>query len=188
MVIPQSPSTSPNEVRALAQSLFLRDDNYYGCAESTLVALQELYDLPNATDSSVATALNGGVAYSGGICGAISGAAMAIGRLAAERISDHREAKRSARLLIQTLMADFESEFGGRNCSQLIDFEISLPTEHDAFIASGVWRDVCMKQIEFSVTRLSALANIDTWNETIQTLDATTDPEEVLGREPATPP
>jgi C_GCAxxG_C_C family probable redox protein len=174
--------TSSDEARALARNLFLRDDNYYGCAESTLVALQQLYSLSDATDSSPAMALNGGVAYSGGICGAISGATIAVGRLAEDRISDHQEAKRVARRLIQALMTDFEPEFGGQNCSQLIDFEISIPAEHDAFIASGVWRDTCMKQIEFSVTRLSALADLDVWNETVSTLGAATDSDAVPGK------
>lgn len=174
-------STSSDEASALARGLFLRDDNYYGCAESTLVALQQLYGLPDATDSSAATALNGGVAYSGGICGAISGAAIAVGRLAEDRISDHQEAKRVARRLIQALMTEFEPEFGGQNCSQLIDFEISIPAEHDAFITSGVWRDTCMKQIEFSVTRLSALADIDVWNETLRTFDAAIESDDVSG-------
>ncbi len=135
------------------------------------MALQELYGLPDAVDSSAAMALNGGVAYSGGICGAISGAAMAVGRLAEERISDHREAKSVARRLIHVLMADFEIEFEGRNCSQLIDFEISIPSHHDAFIESGVWRDTCMRQIEFSVARLWILTDPDAWDEAVRVLD-----------------
>ena len=64
------------------RALFLRDDNTYGCAEVALVALQEHWSLPDAADSSAAMALNGGVAYSGATCGAITGAAMAVGRLA----------------------------------------------------------------------------------------------------------
>lgn len=182
---PTNPAGSDKAIK-LARGLFLRDDNHYGCAETTLVALQELYGLPDATDSSAAMVLNGGVAYSGGICGAISGAGMAVGRLAADRISDHREAKRTARRLIQSLLADFEAEFGGRNCSQLIDYEISIPAEHDKFISSGVWRDTCLKQIEFSVTRLAALADVESWNETVHSLHApeseptpTTDPPQV---------
>jgi C_GCAxxG_C_C family probable redox protein len=135
------------------------------------VALQKLYGLPDAADSSAAIVLNGGVAYSGGICGAISGAAMAVGRLAEERISDHREAKSVARRLIHVLMADFETEFEGRNCSQLIDFEISIPSQHDAFIESGVWRDTCMRQIEFSVARLWTLTDPDAWDEAVRALD-----------------
>ena len=106
----------------LARSLFLREDNEYGCAESAMVARQELYGLPDAEDSSAAMMLNGGVAYSGGMCGAISGAALAVGKLAGERIDDHRKAKRTARRLIQLVMAEFETEFGSHNCSDLIDY------------------------------------------------------------------
>lgn len=163
MTLPPDSARSHTGVE-LARGLFLRDDNHYGCAESTLVALQELYDLTDPTDSSAAMVLNGGFAYSGGICGAISGAALAVGRLAGDRVPDHREAKRTARRLIQELLVDFEAEFGGRNCSQLIDYEISIPAEHDKFIASGVWRDTCLKQIEFSVAQLSKLADIEYWN------------------------
>ena len=116
-------------------------------------------------------ALNGGIAYAGGICGAISGAAMALGRLAGERIPNHQTAKRAARRMVQMLMTEFEAEFGGTNCSDLINYEIAIPSEHDAFIASGVWRDTCMKQLEFSVGRLEALADVDTWNNVIGSLD-----------------
>ncbi len=154
----------------LARGLFLRDDNNYGCAESALVALQELYGLPDPADSSAAMVLNGGVAYSGGICGAISGAALAVGRLAGERIADHRKAKRTARRIIQLVMAEFRDEFGSHNCADLIDYD--LTTQHDEFIQSGVWRDSCMKQIEFSVARLHSLADPVVWDEMVRTLDA----------------
>lgn len=154
-----------------ARRLFLRDDNYYGCAEATLVALQQGYGFEDADDSSSAMALNGGIAYLGGICGAISGAAMAVGRLAEERIPDHREAKRTARRLVESLIADFEAEFDGRNCSQLIDYEISIPAQHDAFIASGVWRETCMRQIEFSVARFWTLTDPGAWDEAVRALD-----------------
>lgn len=167
---------SANRVSAAAagsaRGLFLRDDNLYGCAEATLVALQRCYGRDDADRSGVAMALNGGVAYSGGVCGAISGAAMAVGRLAEDRIADHAEAKRTARRLIQSLIDAFESEFGGRNCSDLIDYEISIPAQHDAFIESGVWRDTCMRQIEFSVARLGVLADRTAWDEAVRDLGA----------------
>ncbi|NIA24056.1 MAG: hypothetical protein GWP04_00650 [Gammaproteobacteria bacterium] len=155
----------------LARSLFLRDDNYYGCAESTLVALQTLFGLPGADDSSAAMALNGGVAYSGGVCGAISGAAMAVGRLVESRIDDHQAAKRVTRRLIQKLMAAFVSEFASADCRDLIDYELSIPEEHDAFIESGVWRATCMHLIEFSVWNLSDLADESVWSRAIAELN-----------------
>jgi C_GCAxxG_C_C family probable redox protein len=160
-----------------ARAYFLTEENTYGCAETTLIVLQEIYGLPNATDSSPAMALNGGVAYSGGICGAIAGAAIAVGRLAAQRIADHKEAKRTARRLIIRLMADFQAEFGACDCRSLIKRDISIPEEHDAFISSGVWRDTCMRQIEFSVGRLHALQDEAVWAQTVRGLAA----DEVTG-------
>lgn len=157
----------------LARSLFLRDDNYYGCAETALVALQFLFDLPEPDDSSPAMALNGGFAYSGGVCGALSGAALALGSLAEQRIADHKVAKRTARVLVQELMADFRAEFSSCDCRDLIEYEISVPSQHDAFLRSGVWRDTCMRQIEFSVRRLHSLADPDVWKAKMADLDLT---------------
>ena len=161
----------PAEATEIARATFLRDDNYYGCAESTLVALQTIFGLENPGDSSAAMALNGGIAYSGGMCGAISGAAMALGRLAELRLGDHKEAKRTARCLTQQLIADFEAEFSSSNCRDLIDYEISIPAEHDAFIDSNVWRTICMRQIEFSVERLASLADQQEWNERLGSIN-----------------
>ena len=158
------------EAIRLARDLFLREDNNYGCAESALVALQELYGFEDADDSSAAMALNGGVAYSGGVCGAISGAAMAVGRLAAERIDDHREAKATARKIVMKVMGEFRDQFGSHNCRDLIDYEISIPSQHDAFIESGVWHDTCMKQVEFSVGRLAALSDQAAWEKMVASL------------------
>ncbi len=155
------------EVMEKARSYFLTEDNIYGCAETSLIVLQELYGLPDATDSSPAMALNGGVAYSGGVCGAISGAAMAVGKLAAQRIANHKEAKRIARRIVARLMDQFQAEFGACNCRDLIKWDISIPEEHDAFIQSGVWRDTCMSQVEFCVGKLYSLQDEQIWQQTV---------------------
>jgi C_GCAxxG_C_C family probable redox protein len=151
-----------------ARALFLTEENIYGCAESPLIALQELYALPDPADSSAAMALNGGVAYSGATCGAITGAALAVGRLAGRRIDDHREAKQAARRITQGLIEQFAAEFGALNCRDLIGYD--LLEDHDAFIESGIWRDVCMRQIEFAVTRLASLADRDEWDVEMERL------------------
>ena len=160
-----------SEALDVARSTFLRDDNYYGCAESTLVALQTIFGLEDPEVSSAAMALNGGIAYSGGMCGAISGAAMALGRLAESRLGDHKKAKRTARLLTQQLIADFETEFASSDCRDLIDYQISIPAEHDVFIASDVWRTICMRQIEFSVEYLASLADTEVWEKRLTDLE-----------------
>ncbi len=146
---------------AWAQRLFLRDDNYYGCSESTMLALKHAYELPNPDDSSVAMAFNGGIAYSGGMCGAITGAAIAVGELASRHIDDHILAKRTARAAIQELISEFTGEFGSIGCGTLTGYD--LLTQHEEFIESGFWRTTCMRQIEFAVGHLEHLA--DRWSE-----------------------
>ena len=154
--------------RSRARELFLNEANIYGCAEATLVTLQEHYQLPDAGNSSPAMALNGGIAYSGSVCGAITGAAMAVGRLTERRIADHAEAKRVARQLVQKLMAGFVAQHGSVDCRSLTGFDFTKPGEHKAFIQSGIWRDACMRQIEYAVDFMGRLADPAVWNAEVE--------------------
>ena len=154
----------------LARGYFLRDDNSYGCAETCLMVLSQAYGLPRAEDSAPAMALNGGIAWSGGVCGAITGAAMATGRLAAERIADHEQAKRVARRITMALMAAFRQAFGDVNCQPLIGFDLATEEGHAAFVESQVWHTVCMEQIEFVIGRLVELQHRQVWDDTVRQL------------------
>jgi C_GCAxxG_C_C family probable redox protein len=145
------------------RELFLDDANIYGCAEVALVVLQEHFGLPGAGDSSAAMALNGGIAYSGGICGAVTGAALAAGRLAGCRFPDHAQAKREARQVTQALMADFAREFVTSCCRELSGYDFMEPGQHQAFIVAGEWRRTCLRQIEFAVERMSRLVADAGW-------------------------
>ncbi len=160
------------EAAELARSYFLTSTNIYGCAESTFLVLKRAFGLPDVDDSSAAMALNGGVARGGGICGAISGAALAVGMLAGRRIDDHLQAKRVARGIIEREMDQFATTFGSLDCRDLIGIDIRIPAEHERFIESGIWRHSCMRQIEFAVSRLSALADEAVWDATVAELEA----------------
>jgi C_GCAxxG_C_C family probable redox protein len=152
--------------------LYLDEAHAHGCAEAAFVALKGALGLPAPDDASAAMALNGGIAYSGGTCGAITGAALAIGLLSASRIDDHRAAKGTARRIVARLMDDFEAAHGALDCRTLTGHRLRTPEEHDAFIASGVWRRGCMRQLEFVVARIAPLADAATWAETLATLEA----------------
>jgi len=152
-----------SDLRRRTRELFLDDANTFGCAETALVVLQEHFGLPGAGDSSPAMALNGGIAYSGGMCGAITGAALAAGRQAGRLIPDHSRAKREARRITQALIADFGREFGAAGCRELTGYDFMEPGRHHAFIESGVWRDACLRQIEFAVERLANLVEAAAW-------------------------
>jgi C_GCAxxG_C_C family probable redox protein len=157
---------------AHARHLFVDSDGAYGCAESTFLALARSYGLDEVRSSAPAMALNGGVAYSGGVCGAISGAALAVGILAERRIADHRRAKRVARVVVAEAMDRFVERHGSVACRDLIGVDLRAPGQHDAFIASGRWRDGCLAQIELVIADLAQLADPGTWEATVARLEA----------------
>ena len=74
---------------ALARAYYLDEQHQFGCAETAFMVLKAAYGLDDPMDPAAAVALNGGVGYSGGMCGAITGAALAVGMLAERRIDDH---------------------------------------------------------------------------------------------------
>ncbi len=153
--------------RERARDLFLDDANTYGCAETTFLVLAEAFGLPEPDDTSAAMALNGGVAYSGSMCGAVTGAALAVGRLAGSRVEGHSDAKRVARVLTADLLAAFETEFGSSSCRLLTGADLRTEAGHRAFIEGGTWRQGCMHQIEMAVARMAPLAEPTTWDETV---------------------
>ncbi len=156
----------------MARARFLDDRNVYGCAETTFIVLKGAFGLDDPMDSSAAMALNGGVAYSGGTCGAITGAALAVGMLAGRRIDDHGRAKTLSRRLAQQLMDEFGDRFGALACRDLVGYDLRAPGGHEAFIASGTWRDRCLDQIELAVARLAPLADEATWDTAVADLEA----------------
>jgi C_GCAxxG_C_C family probable redox protein len=160
------------DVVAIARAHFLDDRNIHGCAETAYITLKEAFGLDDPGDASAAMALNGGVAYSGGVCGAISGAALAVGMLAGRRIGDHHEAKRVARGLVAQAMEAFAREHGSVDCRELIGIDLRAPGAHERFIASGAWRDRCMRQIETTVALLAPLADDEAWARAVEGLDA----------------
>lgn len=144
-----------------ARAAFL--DRGYGCAEATFIALKTAFGLPDPGDSAPAMAFNGGIAWTGGPCGAITGAAMAIGILAASRITDGSHAKRLARELVAGLMAEFQARHGAVTCRDLTGMDLRAPGVHQTFLAAGSWRTSCMDQIEFIVRRAAQLSDPVTW-------------------------
>lgn len=159
------------EARSSVRELFLDDRRIHGCAEAAFVALKRTFGLPDPDDPSAAMALNGGVAYSGATCGAITGAALALGMLAGRRLDDHRAAKRVARLLTTGLMQRFEAEFGATTCRALTGADLTTEEGHQAFLDRGAWRDGCLRQLEWVVTGLAPLGRKDMWTSSVARLD-----------------
>jgi C_GCAxxG_C_C family probable redox protein len=157
---------------AQARELYLDDAHPYGCAETCFMALKTAYGLEHPMDPAAAIGLNGGVGWSGGMCGSLTGAALAVGILAERRIPDHARAKLVARELVAGALERFRVVHGSLDCRELIGYDLRAPGEHDAFIASGLWRSACMGQIETVVAHLASLADPTTWDQAVADIEA----------------
>ncbi len=125
----------PREVGARAEELFVGG---YNCCESVLTALAEAMGTQCGCIPAVATGMGGGVGHTGSVCGAVSGAAMAVG-LAVDRLGlpDHSEEKDRANELVTEFRAAFEEEFGTILCGDLIGFDFTQPDWRAQYAAQG---------------------------------------------------
>ena len=66
-------------IKNVEQDASYNEIHYYGCSQSVLGALQKNLGIGNVDVFKAATALSGGVSSMGQVCGAVTGAIMAIG-------------------------------------------------------------------------------------------------------------
>jgi C_GCAxxG_C_C family probable redox protein len=105
-----------------AEELFASGLN---CSQAVLGAFSESAGLPQDTAFRVAAGFGGGIGRTGGVCGAVTGAVMALGLL--EPASDPRDPMAKARLYerVQTLLEEFGRVHGSLACRDLLGCDIS---------------------------------------------------------------
>lgn len=111
------------------------------CAESVLLALARAQGIESELLPKVATAFCGGMSRSCGTCGALTGAIMGVG-LALGRSKPGESALPSYRAT-QKLIAQFEQEFGGRDCHVLLGCDLGSPEGQAMFRDDGL-AELCL--------------------------------------------
>ena len=128
-------------------------DQYSGCSQSVLLALQEGLGIGDEESFMSATVLSGGVARRGETCGALLGALMALGLVSGRRRIEDTPSYVSAMAVADEMCDEFqrkiEEEFGfpkpleSTLCVEIQteiygrSFDIRNPVEREAFLAAG---------------------------------------------------
>lgn len=94
-------------------------DQGFSCCQAVLGALEDLTGLDRDTAMAVAGAFGGG-AGNGELCGAISGALMAIGLAVPHTDGADQKQKAYVRSLAQKCVRTFKTEYDYVNCKELI--------------------------------------------------------------------
>ena len=101
----------------------------YNCAQSVLLAMQEYYDIPeNELVPKVATPFGGGIGKLGSLCGALTGAAIAIGLKHGTNTTNLKNKEKSY-TLAQKLYEQFAETCGSPFCRELIGYDLTKPEE-----------------------------------------------------------
>ena len=153
-------------------------DQYSGCSQSVLLALQEGLDIGDKASFKSATVLSGGVARRGETCGALLGALMALGLVSGrERMEDsdrYAQATNIANEICDEFQRRLEEEFGfgepleSTLCREIQtriygrSFDLRDPAQREAFLAAGGHSDegcykVCGIAAEAAAERLLKL-------------------------------
>jgi len=153
------PKISSDEAVKKAVALFVERPEPNHCAPSTIIVLQEAYDLPGGELLPwIASGFRGGVCL-GEICGALSGAVIAMGLMAykvLEPRTDYEQKIAGQALLpyIRDLAYCFNRVFGSIHCAVLTKRLERTPEEVEIYSRTGIGKDMCSQFVEFVVRKM----------------------------------
>ncbi len=123
----------------------------YNCAQSVLKAILEKYDRYYDEGTASVAGLGGGVGLQGDVCGAVSGAVVALGVLNSRKIKDAKKHKEETYASAAKFSYKFKKKFDTVICSQLTGINMTDTEARDEAIKSGAFRKLCPKFVEEAV-------------------------------------
>jgi len=117
-----------------------RFENGYACSQAVLSTLGPQLGLDEETALKISSAFGGGMVRHGEVCGAVTGALMALGLKFGSTSKEDEEAVRTAS---QALMQRFEEEKGSLLCRELLGYHLIVPEELTQARKSGVFQTRC---------------------------------------------
>ncbi len=101
----------------LAYSLFGKG---YGCAQSVLLAFDDLTPISKTAAQNIAAPFNGGMGEAMSICGAFSGALMVIGLVEGEKHENQKEKSQIIRHKSDLFIKTLKQEEGVIGCKEIL--------------------------------------------------------------------
>ncbi|MCX6556232.1 MAG: C-GCAxxG-C-C family protein [Candidatus Aminicenantes bacterium] len=116
----------------------------FNCAQSVLSVFCEDFHLDRPTALKLATGFGAGMANQQEICGAVTGAIMAIGLKHGRSHASDLEAKEQTYFLTRELMASFKAKFGSCYCRELLPgIDLATAAGHALYKEKNLAEKVC---------------------------------------------
>jgi len=123
----------------------------YNCAQSVLVALESVSGLDQLQSEALTAGFGGGMGMHQEICGAVSGASMAISHAIFNKYEDHTQGKEAAYNAVQTIMTKFKEDMKHVRCSDLTQCDFSDESQKANFVESGVKANICVPAVTLAI-------------------------------------
>lgn len=144
-----SPRSSPESV---ALALF---EQSFTCGQAVLAAFADRYGIELETALRLGCAFGGGIARTGGLCGAVAGALMAIGLAHGRAKVEDVAAREKTYEAVRAFLAAFRAEHGSAICRDLLGHDISTPEGSAAASRAGVFKTRCPELVR-TATRVAS--------------------------------
>ena len=131
----------------------------HNCAQAVLRAVAEAEGLTcSQCIPGVALAMGGGIGHAGKACGAITGAAMALGLAVDRFVSGPMPAKKPvAYRLAGDLVNRFAARFGAADCEAILGFSWGEPGAMDRFRREGFMQTKCTPCVRWAAEEAARL-------------------------------
>lgn len=104
-------------------------DSGYNCCETVLLSFSEMLDVDCEVIPNIATPFGGGICDRKHMCGALSGAVMAIGLKHGR--NDPKGDRDSSSARTKRLVGKFVQKYGSANCRDILDYDPEDPGKID---------------------------------------------------------
>ncbi len=127
------------------------------CAQAVLTAFCEELGMEKVDALRIAMGFGGGMAHTGGTCGAVTGAYMVIGLHMDLDSSDLLTCKGKTSALVNEFTNKFKQRYQSSLCGDLLGYDLRDPKQFEAAKEAGVFTSKCPEFVREAVRILETL-------------------------------
>ena len=131
----------------------------FNCSQSVLAAFADKFGMDESAALKVASGFGGGIGCSGGTCGALTGAVMALGLCCGTADPSDKTAKVEVYRKVRRLTEEYKLHTGSTICRELMGFDMSTPEGHKMSKMPGAF-DRCDDFVRIAVEILEEMLNM----------------------------
>ncbi len=130
------------------------------CSQSMFSSFAEYYGVDKEVAYRIASGFGGGVAHTGGLCGAVTGGLMALGLKYGKPRAMTPEEKSVLDAKAHEFMRRYKEKHNAIECKHLLGYNVGVPEEKAECMAKGVIKKRCPHFIQYAAEQLEELMEI----------------------------